>query len=290
MPYKNPTWAEQVRHYETMLERATGKYTAKNPERTLAAWQARTIKAREALMEAKARYQDELANLRETYRDKVYAEKRKTFDEDYETLRKQAESNAKADLQQVLESKRRQYDKANDAPSQADIRLLQALQMRTTLTMAEIAAVSGKFGGNLQALRVLRDIARKHNISFPDVGDPERFERMLTDAEAYSLEQLQYLDTDKSEMTYVARAFYYHPGAGVDRNYYTILDTQGFSAEEIEALRKISRVISLGRRILRTDTAAIEAIDHSGKNWKGKTVKRAKHAVRPLETACFIPK
>ena len=112
--------------------------------------------------------------------------------------------------------------------------------MRTTLTMAEIAAVSGKFGGNLQSLRVLRDIAKKHGISFPDVGDPERFDRMIEESEAYSLEQLQYLDTDKSEMTYVARAFYYHPGAGVDRNYYTILDTQGFSAEEMTDVSSLS--------------------------------------------------
>ena len=223
--------------YQVMLERATN---AGNPnrEKTLDAWQRRTITTRAALLKIKEDYEAELQKLRETYTPKVFEEKRRQPDQDYAALRALAVNKATEDLKSVLASKRAQFDRSSGAPTEEDLRLLEALNMRTSLNAAEIAAVSGKFNGNVQAIRVLRDIAQKHNISFPDVGDPEQFEDMLERAEQFSLDHLREIDTDRGQLNYKGVLFWENPGEGETDYFYGTLDGQGFTTEQIEEASK----------------------------------------------------
>ncbi len=215
-----------------MIEKATA---AGNPnrEKTLDAWQRRAITVRGAMLNIKADYQKELDDLRTTYSPQVFEEKRKTVDEDYKTLRNLAIKKVSDDLQNVLDSKRAQYDKCSGAPSAEDLRLLEALNMRSSLSIAEIAAVSGKFNGNVQAIRVLRDIAKKHDIVFPDIGGPEEFDEQLERAEQFSADHFAEIDTDTDQLNYKARLFWTLPGGGEAQYFYSALDNQSFTAEQL---------------------------------------------------------
>lgn len=218
--------------YHDMIEKATAAGSP-NKEKTLDAWQRRAIAVRGAMLNIKADYQKELDELRETYSAKTFEEKRQSVDEDYKTLRDVAIKKVADDLEAVLDSKRAQFDRSSSAPSDEDLRLLNALNMRSSLSIAEVAAVSGKFNGNVQAIRVLRDIARKHGISFPDIGDPEQFEEMMERAEQFSTDHIQEIDADRDQLTYKGILFWEHPGEGETRYFYGALDNQGFTTEQI---------------------------------------------------------
>lgn len=222
----------QLYHYSNMIEKATAAGNP-NKEKTLDAWQRRAIAVRAALLNIKGDFAKELDELSATYSPQVFEEKRKTVDEDYKALRDIAIKKVSDDLQNVLNAKRAQYDKCSGAPSAEDLRLLEALNMRSSLSIAEIAAVSGKFNGNVQAVRLLRDIARKHDIVFPDIGGPEEFEEQLERAEQFSADHFAEIDTDTDQLNYKGRLFWTCPGDGEAQYFYGTLDNQSFTAEQI---------------------------------------------------------
>lgn len=230
-------------HYHDMIEKATAG--SPNKEKTLDAWQRRAIAVRGAMLAIKADYKKELDELKETYSPKFFEEKRQKVDEDYKALRDIAVKKVTDDLEAVLDSKRAQFDRSSSAPSDEDLRLLNALNMRSSLSIAEVAAVSGKFNGNVQAIRVLRDIAKRNGISFPDIGDPEAFEEMMERAEQFSTDHIQELDADHDQLNYKGLLFWEHPGEGETRYFYGALDNQGFTTEQIaDATKEAQREAS----------------------------------------------
>lgn len=210
-------------------------------EKTLDGWHRRTITTRDALLLAKEQYRADVEDLRGTYSPKVFEVKRQNADREYRELVRIAQEKVTADLQTVLESKRAQYDRSAGAPSAEDLRLLEALNMRSSLSIAEIATVSGKFNNNIQALRVLGDIARKHGISFPDIGDPETFEESLKRAEEFATDHIAELDTDKADLGYRGLLFWTKPGEGEAKYFFGQLDGAGFSSEQISTSTKESQ-------------------------------------------------
>lgn len=220
--------------YEAMLDRATKPTGTVDESKTLAAWQRRAVAVREALLQVKREHEAELADLRETYSEKAFEQKRQDTDDTYMKVREYAVQKVVDDLETTLEGKRAQFDKACSAPTDEHLRLLSVLSMRTTLTPAEIAAVSGKFGGNVQALRALRDIAARHDVYFPDLGDPDEFETRMERARQYAEDRLAEIDTEDADLGYRGTAFWRYPGQSEDRYFFGSLDGEAFTAEQIE--------------------------------------------------------
>ena len=213
-------------------------------ERTLSAWHSRAVMTRNALLLAKTQYESDLKELEDTYSAKTFAEKRKEIDNEFSVLTDIARKRVEADLQEVLESKRSWYDKCNSAPSESVTRLLTVLNMRDTLTVEELAAISGKLEGNIPGLRLLRDIAKRHKLSFPDIGNPAEFEQMMTEAEQYSTARLSSIGMtrreiiDNSSTATMELDFWEHGDSPKSKHYalFNTLDRAAFSSEQITAL------------------------------------------------------
>lgn len=81
-----------------------------------------------------------------------------------------ARTRIERDLDSVLTAKREAFSRSMGAPSQDAIRLLQTLQMRENISAAEISATVPHLSGNLQALSVLAEVAKKNGVVFPRIN------------------------------------------------------------------------------------------------------------------------
>lgn len=221
-------------YYSRLLENATNAGNAKKSG-TFRGWQEKAIKARSVLKQVRNDYDKDLADLHGTYTTKVFLQKKAELDANYNKVVESVVSVLEKSLSEVIESKRRQFDKCSSAPSAEDLRLLQALNMRTSLSVAEVAATIGKLNGNVQSLAVLRDIAAKHDIHIP-VGatTPEEFDAQMERAREFSLDRLREIDTIDKNAGYKARAFYDYPDhPGEASHLYGPLDNNVLTSEQI---------------------------------------------------------
>ena len=207
---------------------------------TLAGWLERATLTRGALLLAKEQYESDVKQMRDRYSDKVFQEKRTAADSEFQVLTDIAKQRVADDLEAVLASKRAAFDHANDPPSEATVRLLQILNMRTSLTAEELAAVSGKVEHNLNALRVLKDIAHRHGLSFPDVGSPGEFEQLMAQTESYCMDRLDAIGLTEGEINLSGKSadaeFWNYPDDPRSRHwkYFAPLDNRGFNSQQIE--------------------------------------------------------
>lgn len=209
---------------------------------TFAGWLERASLTRGALLLARKQYEDDVQQMRDRYSDKVFAEKRTTADTEYQILVDIAKQRVEDDLQAVLASKRAAFDHANDPPSEATVRLLQVLNMRDSLTAEELAAVSGKVEHNLNALRVLKDIAHRHGLSFPNVGSPGEFEQLMAQTESYCMGRLDAISKTEEEIIRSGSTldgdFWNHPDDSRAQHWtlFNALDSAGFTSQQVMAM------------------------------------------------------
>ncbi len=223
-------------------------------ERSLAGWQRRAAITRSALMEIKRQHKDEVAALAKTFQPKALEERRQPLDDAFSEVTKIAKERAMQDLDEVLDGKRKQFDRANDAPSEEHLRLLNALSLRSTLTADEVAAVAAKFDGNRQSLLVLRDLAAKHNLTFPRILTAGEIEAAIKEARDFAERMIESMEKDDRDLTYSELAFYTYPDhRGPSTAYFEPLDASQFTAEQIkkqtaEEAEPAKAAISEGRK------------------------------------------
>lgn len=219
-------------YYQRLVENAidTG-HAAKRG--TFREWQNKAIAARKALAQVKKDYEEDLNEIRATYSPAVIAAKKQELDEKYRSIVDTAKENLSAELDAVIESKQRQFDKCSGAPSAEDLRLLQALNMRSHISLDEFANTVSKLNGNVQSIAVLRDIADRHGVKIPvGANTPAEFDTMLQRAKEYSLDRLQEIDSE--DPGYKARAFYDYPDSpGEASAFYNPLDKNVLTTEQI---------------------------------------------------------
>lgn len=254
---------ENMFHYQRMLDRATAGIP--NKEKTFLRWQEKAIATRHAFLEVKKAHMEELAGIKETYNPKssVYEQKVKDENDIYSLVKKGAMEKLEKELDEIVQSKRAVFDRNMDAPSEDQLRLLQALSMRENLTPGEIAAVSGKFGHNINALRVLRDIAHKHDISFPDVGDPDVFEEQITRAVQFSRDKIAKIDIDRPDLGYRDLMFFEYPGTGEVVAFYGTLDGNGLTTEQISIKKETQGTDTTYQKKSAKDTANTKQNDNT---------------------------
>ena len=216
---------------------------------TLSGWLERASLTRGALLLARKQYEDDVQKMRDRYSDKVFQEKRTTADTEYQILVAIAKQRVSDDLEAVLASKRSAFDHANDPPSEAAVRLLQVLNMRDSLSAEELAAVSGKVEHNLNALRVLKDIAHRHGLSFPDVGSPGEFEQLMAQTESYCMDRLDAIGLTEEEINRSGKTadgeFWNHSNDQRSRHWtmFNQLDFAGFTSQQVTAANDAARNI-----------------------------------------------
>ena len=194
--------------YKTLFSRVinTGSPDA---SKTLKGFQKRAAVTREAVKLAHEQYQRDLDELAQTYTKKAFDERREPLDHEYNEIVKLAKQRCTDDLEAVLKAKRDQFDRSNGAPSDEQTRLLTVLNMRTDLTESEVTAVANKLNNNVPALRLLRDIARRNGVPFPDVGSANIFDEDISAAERYAREMIESVGvTDDKSLNYRQLCFW----------------------------------------------------------------------------------
>ena len=204
---------------------------------TFRSWQDAAIKSREALLKIRADYEKDIQELYGTYTTPVFLDKKARLDAEYAEVKGSIVNKLTEALDAVCDSKRARFSRCCEAPSAQDLRLLQALDMRSSLSVDEVAAVLPKLNGNVQSIAVLRDIAAKSDIHIP-VGatTPAEFDAQLEKARAFSLDRLRGIDTVDKEQGYNDVAFYRHPDEPCEASYlYGLLDNNVLTSEQITA-------------------------------------------------------
>lgn len=226
-------------YYARLVDNATNTGNAKKSG-TFRGWQDKAIKAREALKAVRRDYNDDLQEIIRTYSPNVAAQKKAELDERFNSIVSDAKDKLKDALEEVIESKQCWFDKCSGAPSAEDLRLLQALSMRSNMSIAEVASAAGKLNQNVQSMGVLRDIAAKFDIHIPiGAATPEEFDSMVQRAREFSLDRLRELETPDKEISYKAKMFFdYADLPGETAHFYGPLDNNVLTTEQISTATK----------------------------------------------------
>ena len=208
-------------------------YHSGDPDRSkgFAGWQHKAQITRKALLQAKLEMDAQLAEWRETYTEKAIEPMFGELLNEYHGIRDVALRKLEDELNAVVDEKRGQYEKiALTAPSDEQLRLIQALSYRDDLTDSEVAQIAEKMNGSLQALKALGSVARKAGLDFPHTVSTEDFERAVDEAVQYAHTALFDIDTPQKELGYNSVCFYEYSGVGLPHAVFDPLDSPMFAA------------------------------------------------------------
>lgn len=226
-------YAPDIAGYSKLFVNATKPTGTLDKANSLAGWQLRVIKAHEALAEIRKQHEIIRDNINSTYKPEAAKEQMQPYEEELEAVRQMALKGLTEDLDEVLEGKRRVFQKSLDAPTEDQLRLLQVLSLRDDITVAEAGSVAGKLGNNLHCQKALASILRKNGISTKPLPTEEELELKLDDVRDYAVRMLALVGTDKKEMNLDQRCFFMAPGSGLSSIKFDDLDNNGFTAAQI---------------------------------------------------------
>lgn len=221
--------------YAKLYRNATAPTGIIDTAKSLAGWQTHAVKAREALMQAQEEHEKRVAKIESEYKPEAASKQLAPYVEELEAVQKMAVHDLEEELDEVLEGKRKQFQKSLAAPSDEVVRLLSVLAYRDDITPAEAGSLAAKLGGNLNAMKAFRSILKKSGLNLPELPTEESFESELKEARSFAVDMLGSITKQKKEMSYSEALFYYsEPGTGYAGMKFGKLDSQGFTAVQIE--------------------------------------------------------
>ena len=212
---------------------------AKN-DMSFAGWKNRAQQTRAALLELRKELDAELDGMADTWAKKVIDDKRESYAASFADVTAEAQRHILADLEEVAAAKQARFSEAMGDPGAAAVNVLSLLNMRTELSPGDIAAAVPHLSGSLIALQTLREIAKRHNISFPSFPDAEAFANDLAEVRSFAEEKVRELTTPADNMAYWQRLFWDSDAWGLpqpkvdalDNPRYLKIDVDEIGAEE----------------------------------------------------------
>ena len=234
---KKPTNADYARLYES-VHNATKYSGAQDDSLTFKGWQHRTVLTRAAALEVVRKHDEDIKALSEDYTTKKLNEIRIPLDQERDDILKIARNFIMDDLDKVIQAKRAQFSKAFEAPTEAQVRLLQTLALRDDLTAEEVAVTADKLGNNAQSLKALGSIAKRCGLKFPEgIADPKQLDENIEYIRQFVIDNiLDAVSVPDKQLTYNQRLFYIYPDddtGGRLSPYLHKLDTDVFTAAKL---------------------------------------------------------
>lgn len=222
--------------YAKLIENSTAD---SNIDRSLTfkAWHERACVVHDVVLSLKDERDKKIAEASENYKNAALDAAIDAANADFDSLAQIARDKIESDLESVLDSKRRAWDRANAAPDDGMVRMLQVLEMRgTDLTADEVVSVVSKLNNNAPALRALKSICGRAGIALPEfVGSsPSEFEERMSEAEQYARKNLETLTVSLNDLEYMPRLFWSRPGGGLDHSFFDGLDRTVLTTAMIE--------------------------------------------------------
>lgn len=241
--------------------------------RTLTGWHHRAGYVRDALLVLRDMRDSKIKEAQENYRGPKLKAIEDAANADYQTAREIAIDKVEKDLETVLASKRKAWDKANTPPTNEMLNLLRALEIRgNDLTRGEVASTVQALSASAPALRALRSICKRQGIEIPSfIGvDPDEFERQMEEAEQYARSHIDELDTPIDDLGYIGRLFWTRPGAGEDVRYFKELDSSVMTSADIRTITPTAdKKKDTGESTKRTATGVTSGDKWSRLTWAG---------------------
>ena len=197
----------ELQNYQSLFD-AVYRQTNDADYFTVKGWRSRSREVRQILQQIKVKHDEMLEGLKRVYSEELLAKTRANLDGEYNEALDVARSHIRNDINAVLSEKRKRFDAAHAAPTQDQINLLQVLSMRSKVEPGEVIAVVPQMAGNLQALRLLSEIADKSGVYFPSLPTEADFERdveIVKDWGRYAAEDVALTD---DESGYSMRVFW----------------------------------------------------------------------------------
>lgn len=205
-----------------------------NTKHTLYNFRNAAKASRNKILDAKQRAEADKANLFDIYSNRLATEKAAEIDENLRKLIYSEKTSLSELAGEIMSGKRARYREiALTAPSDEQIRMLQALQLRaTSLTAAEISSVAETMADNHQALRSLAAIAEQSGIKVVIPASVEQTEENFAEVEEYLSSMINAVDAKSHN--YVETEFFYD--GDLDAGYFKVIvdamDESGFIAEQ----------------------------------------------------------
>lgn len=192
---------------------------------SLAGWKARTQEVRKIIIERKQIDASRIEGLRKIYTGDTLKQQTANIDAERRELISTARGLIENDFRFVMQEKRLAHGMALYAPSEAQTRLLSVLNMRASIDPAELTAAATVCADNLQALRLLSDIAKKNGLQFPKIPTEDDFNKAAEQMEEVAKIAADDCAQTDNEMGYFSRLFW-------------MTDTWGANQEAAEQLDK----------------------------------------------------
>lgn len=180
----------------------------KSTELSLNAWRERAQRTRTALQMLRDDFDRQKTEADMELSVPRAKQKKDKLDRDYADYCKTAITHIQVDLDAVKESIRKAFDAAMVRLTDQQIRVLQALSMRSSLTGDELSFYAGALNESLPALRVLADIAGRNNIPFPRIMSVDEFEDSILELQNIFDRYAPSIGQDKGEMDYMDILFW----------------------------------------------------------------------------------
>nr|AHF27189.1 hypothetical protein [uncultured bacterium Contig1777] len=217
-----------INKYERIFDAAYRTAGTPDKAKTLQGWKLRAHVTREALETLWAEHCKQVEAIRAEFQPGPAQTRIAPLVDDWNAVLRIAKNRVLDDLNDVMDAKREQLRKAQDAPSTEVINLLTVLGMRSKVSAAEIAEAASKCSGNVHALMVLRDLAEKNGVEFPDIS-VEKLEKDLDAAEDFARSKVESIGTPMSDLSYRDRLFWQVQDGGEAAFFFKPLDS-GFTA------------------------------------------------------------
>ena len=208
-------------------------YEAGSPDNAkgFSGWQKRAQITRKALMKAQEERDATVAEWKRSYTNAALAPKLDELNEEYSQLRKIAIDRLDGELVKVVDEKRKQFRTvAMSAPSEEQLRTLQALSLRDDLTTQEVSEMAETMSNSLQAMRALGSIARKAGLFFPKLITNEEFEDQLNDAASYARSNYDLIDVPEKALGYNGVSFFNYTDTGLAKLKFSAVDRPLYAA------------------------------------------------------------
>lgn len=223
----NPNQSEAGRT-QTMTD-ALHNSAASERFMSLAGWRLRTQAARQAVLKYCSEQDAKLNDLKRVYSAEYIKTMEGNIDAEKLNVVSRARELVRNDYETVKQAKEAAWSKAHSAPSDDQLRLLQALSMRSKLTPAEVAAVLPQMTDNIQALRVLQDVAERSGVNVPLPTDLEdQYERDIEMADEWCKIAVEDINKSDDDAGYLGLLFWNTNNSGQMQSAYDRLDSFSF--------------------------------------------------------------
>lgn len=221
--------------YEALFNNMMNRTGKPAPAKTFQGWQKSAIAGRNTLMAVKRKYEADRDEALRDYSSTKAAEILGELQRNYESTRRNTEKWLRERFDAVVQSKRDAIKRACKAPSEEDLRMLQALKMRSKLTDNDIIRASEQLENNFVALGLLADIAESAGVNCP-VFTAELAEEEIKNVERLGDDLIKHIDSEDKTMPYTSVCFYNYPDAETSVSFmFEKLDNNVFTSEQVRA-------------------------------------------------------